>query len=253
MKIFYLILILSQINQIFSWNFFNNFFTKNQDDQEEAHHEIKTLFEPEKTLTIMLNPAGDASYSGRIIDDYYERGITLACIQQIKQILEEKNPNLKILLTRSAGESKEQIDNISFANRSNINFYFSLHFYFNNEERHKIWLYHMLYHPTTDYWFKKQEKLTFSPYNMVHCLFLDESKQIGNILLDFLKKNENKFPIKCEDLIGLPFKPLLGLSCPAIACEISLSNKDNWKDIVPCVAFSLQEVISHLNNNIKHE
>lgn len=250
MKIIYLVTLISISSSIFSWSFFNNFFSANQTEESgQEKGQDKPLSEPEKTLTIMLDPAGNANYSGRIIDDYYERGITLACIQELKKILEDKNPNLKIVISRFTGiDSKELINNISFANQIKINFYFSLHFCFSNDELNKIWLYRMLYNPVTDYWFKKQENLSFYPYDIMHCNFLNETEQIGNLLLESLKKNESKLPIKCHGLIGLPFKPLLGLGCPAIACEISVQKKESWKDIIPALYISLQTVIDHLNS-----
>src|SRR5579859_5868722 len=71
-----------------------------------------------KPFSIMLDPAGDAQITGRIIDDSYERGITLQLCEDIKKQLEADHPkNTRIVLTRFPGETIDPLQNANFANR----------------------------------------------------------------------------------------------------------------------------------------
>ena len=70
-----------------------------------------------KPFSIMLDPAGDAQTTGRIIDDNYERGVTLQLCEDIKKQLEAEQPkNTRIVLTRFPGETIDPLQNANFAN-----------------------------------------------------------------------------------------------------------------------------------------
>jgi len=201
-----------------------------------------------KTITIMLDPAGDSCNPGRTIEDHYERGITLMCAQQIKQLLESRAPRVHVLITRSAGETDEPelFQNISFANKTQVNLYISLNFFYTPEEKSKIWIYYLLYNPVTDYWDKKQDTLSFHPYNTVHSLFLDSTKQVGLQMLDSLKKSGKQSYLLPQGLFGLPFRPLAGVNSCALACEISLHKKNSWKNVVEPLVFAIESTLAIL-------
>lgn len=38
-------------------------------------------------FTLMIDPAGDAKHAGRVIEDSFERGITLQCAEKLKKML----------------------------------------------------------------------------------------------------------------------------------------------------------------------
>ena len=48
---------------------------------------VMLAFQP--TFTLMLDPAGDAQYPGRIIDDSFERGITLQCVEELQRVIRQ--------------------------------------------------------------------------------------------------------------------------------------------------------------------
>jgi len=83
----------------------------------------------QKEIIIMLDPAGDAQYAGRRIDDSFERGLTLRCAEQLKQRLEQLFPQIHVVLTRLPGETVQPLQNANFANRLSVDLYLSIHFY----------------------------------------------------------------------------------------------------------------------------
>ena len=67
--------------------------------------------------------------AGRIVNDSFERGLTLQFAQELKKELELNFNNIRVVLTRIPGETLESLQNANFANRLNVDFYLSIHFY----------------------------------------------------------------------------------------------------------------------------
>src|SRR5579872_1728748 len=68
-------------------------------------------------FTIMLDPAGDAQYPGRIIDDCFERGITLQLAEQLSTVIAQRFPSIRVVITRQPGETRQPLQHANFANR----------------------------------------------------------------------------------------------------------------------------------------
>lgn len=180
----------------------------------------------QKLLTIMIDPAGDAQHTGRVIDGTFERGLTLQYAQELKKQLEYELPNTTIILTRFPGEVIEPFQNATFANRLGVSLYLNIHFYY--EPTHpRIHLFYAMQHPETDFWKKQSLELAFIPYHQAHLKYLSHTAFYAQQLAHNLTT---------ENPIGLPFKPLTGIQAPALALEIGLRNKDDWqKHIEPMV------------------
>ena len=71
----------------------------------------------------MLDPAGDAQYPGRIIDDSFERGITLQCVEELQRAITRQFPHVRVVLTRFPGETCQPLQNAHFANRLDVDLY----------------------------------------------------------------------------------------------------------------------------------
>src|SRR5690606_15053887 len=112
-------------------------------------------------FTIMIDPSGDTKHTGRIIQDTFERGITLQCAEQLKKELKKILPNIHIVLTRIPGETIQPLQNAAFANRLQVDLYLSIYFYFEPEIPAHISLYYYLSHQT-DYWH------TYIPLSFYH-------------------------------------------------------------------------------------
>lgn len=79
---------------------------------------------------------------------------------------------------------------------------------------------------------------------MAHTLSLDLTKQAGISMLNALKESEKQHNIINQGLFGIPFRPLAGLTVPALACEISLPKKNSWKLIVDPLVLAIQAAIA---------
>src|SRR5580692_10837387 len=48
---------------------------------------------------VVIDPAGDVKRVGRRIGDSFERGLTLQCVEKIKEIIEERAPHITVVIT----------------------------------------------------------------------------------------------------------------------------------------------------------
>lgn len=205
------------------------------------------------TITLMLDPAGDAKHAGRIIEDSFERGISLQYAQEIKYELQSIIPHIRTILTRSAGESVEPLQNASFANRLKADFYLSIHFYQTTESFPQVAIYQLVQNPVTDFWERKQENLMFYVYDQAHRINIHKTQTYGISMLDLLKKLEKTNHYQCLGFFHIPFKPLLGIIAPALALEIGIHKKEDWKKLLSPLVKALAEVISTIRSESTHE
>lgn len=196
-------------------------------------------------FTIMLDPSGDAKHTGRTIDNTFERGISLECAETLKQEITNYFPDTRVILTRVPGETLQPLQNASFANRLNIDLYLSLYFYEEQETSQRVTLYYYLNNKTTDFW-HVPEQLFFYPAHQAYLLNLQTTKKLGERFLSILK-NPNDIPFfKVNGLFGIPFKPLIGITAPALCLEIGLQNIKDWNYIInPIIHF-----IEHAQNEL---
>jgi len=205
------------------------------------------LFGPLQTFTneqftIMIDPAGDAKHTGRLIQDTLERGLTLQCAESLKSMLTKKHPEIRVILTRVPGETIQVLQNASFSNRLGADLYLSIWFYLEPENPAHVTLYHYVENGTTDAW-HKPISLFFYPVNQAHLSSLARTKEWGNIFLDVLHdKNFSKF-FKPRGLFGIPFQPLVGIKAPAIAIEVGLKNKQDWQYILEPLVTAIERII----------
>lgn len=190
-------------------------------------------------FTLMLNPAGDAKDAGRMLNDCFERGVTLQFAQELKQAIETHYPNVRVVLTRIPGETLEFLQNANFANRLDVDFYLSIHFYKETDVKPKLFLYHYL---NDLFIIKIFNNLNFTKYNNAHLISIDQTKKYGESIKKSLEKN-TAFSVK--DLSGIPFKPLVGIKAPAIAIEAGLKESLDYKNLVEPVLQALNKILTH--------
>lgn len=172
-------------------------------------------------LTLMLNPDGDAKIAGRVLNDSFERGITLQFCTKLKKELEKKYNNLRVVLTRFPGETIEHLQNANFANRLNADFYLSIHFYQETEILPNLYIYYFLKEP---FFSSNPVSLHFYTFDNAHLLNIQKTIQYAKQLKNELKEN-NKF--KTNNEIGLPFKPLVGIVAPSLAIEAGIKDSQS--------------------------
>ena len=203
-------------------------------------------------VTIMLEPAGDAQYTGRIIDDAFERGITLQCAQELTTLLESKmlasGARMRITLSRFPGEVLEPLQNAAFANRLATNAYITISMYqFPHETKRdraaEIAIYYFAYHPTTDFWQRQTHDLTCEPYHQAHLATSVRSNALAHTLCNSLR-TAKPFAGTVNHCHGLPVKPLIGITAPALLIEIGLPHKDAWQTLVLQLAQHITHALS---------
>jgi N-acetylmuramoyl-L-alanine amidase len=196
-----------------------------------------------KPLTIMIDPAGDAQYTGRRIEEIFERGLTLEYAQAVKQALESKN--IRVILTRSEEESVEILQNAAFANRLQVDFYFSIHFYYQQEGPAEVSLYYLIYNTITDSWHKPAQSLVIYPFYKAYLINNARTVYLATALSERLKRAIYLNQFSFQNLLGLPVKPLIGIYAPALVLEIGLKNKEDWKRFVEPIAESISTICTN--------
>ena len=196
-------------------------------------------------ITIMLSPFGDAKKTGRIIDDCFERSLTLKFAEAVKVEVEKqnKNKNIKILLNRVAGEILEPLQNANFANRLEADFYFSINFFKENGTRPQVYLFS---YASSTFNTPIASKLTFVPFDEAFRININSTHKLGSKLEEALKQEKYKHTFDFKKLLKIPFAPLVGIKSPSIAFEASLKTSDDWKNYVIPIAEGISLIIQSL-------
>jgi N-acetylmuramoyl-L-alanine amidase len=188
----------------------------------------------QRQFTIMLDPTGDGQYAGREIQDCFERGLTLQCAQEIKKQLTEQCNHVRVILTRTAGETIQPMHNALFANRLQADLYFRIGFYHESDMPSHAALFYSCNHPQ-DFW-QTINPLQFFHVEQAHLLHLKLTKQLATNFLHILQNNQRNFI--AYGAFAVPFKPFVGIQAPALYLEVGLHNTTDWKYIVkPIVNF----------------
>ena len=193
-------------------------------------------------FTIMIDPSGDAKHTGRVIHDTFERGITLQCAELLKKELNKALPHVRIVLTRVPGETIQPLQNASFANRLQVDFYLSICFYPDFDIPNSIAIYQYLTQPT-DYW-HNHIPLHFYHIDQAHLININATSEIGKKFLNTLQnKSINSFFL-VKGLFAIPFKPLIGIKAPALALEVGLAQKNDFNQIIKPIIACIKEIVT---------
>lgn len=193
-------------------------------------------------FTIMIDPSGDAKHTGRVIQDTFERGITLQCAELLKKELNQTLPHVRVVLTRVPGETIQPLQNASFANRLQVDFYISISFYLEPDIPSHISIYQYITQQT-DTW-HKFEPLSFYHVSQAHLINLNLTTKLGKQLLEILQNNNINPFFKPQGLFAIPYKPLLGIKAPALAIEAGINHKDDYKYLIKTLVTFIKEITS---------
>jgi len=195
-------------------------------------------------FTLMLDPAGDAQHAGRQIEDCLERGITLQFAEKLKEEVERKH-GINVFITRVPGETLEPLQNANYANRLDVDFYLSVHFYKEKEVFPRMYLFTFSYRD--DFAIKKPD-LYFYPYDKAHLIHINKTQRIAEIIKNLFLEDAYKKKCKFEGIISLPFRPLVGIKAPALAIELGLKQKNDWKNYLDDFTTMISNVITQEKN-----
>jgi len=197
---------------------------------------------PLLSFSIMLDPAGDTKVTGRCIGDSFERGLTLQYTQQLKQLLEEHVPDVRVSITRLPGETVTELQNAHFANRMAVDLYVSVHFFKEQEVVPRVYIYTYGQHDDTDL---RKIDLSFYRYDQIHLCNAAQTKKWSNLLFQTLNQQQYQKKLFCPGVYQLPFKPLIGIKASALVLEIGLKNKDDWRQFIDPVCSGIMTVARH--------
>ncbi len=187
-------------------------------------------------FTLMIDPAGDAKHTGRMLQDTFERGVTLQCAQLLKKELNQRLPQLRVVISRVPGESIQPLQNASFANRLQVDLYLSISFYQQTQTPPQISLFYYLAHPT-DHWHTYQP-LSFYHICQAHMINMHTTVALGKKLLHIFQNSSINSYFNSQGMFGIPYKPLLGIKAPAIAIEAGLAQGSDYVYVIdPLIAF----------------
>jgi len=194
---------------------------------------------PQPTFTLMLDPAGDAQYAGRIVEDSFERGITLQCVEELQAIITKRFPAVRVVLTRFPGETRQPLQNANFANRLDADLYISIHCYPESKPKSQLYLY---YFSNNDNFIGQPSPYALYPYDKAHLVSLKSTKACGSIMERILRDAQYEHLFMVHGLYTLPFAPLIGIKNPALAIEIGLKQKESWKLFIEPIIASITPI-----------
>lgn len=168
-------------------------------------------------------------------------GITLQFAQNLKKILEQLHPDIRVILTRFPGETIYPLQNANFANRLNIDFYVSIHLFPETKTKPEMFLY---YFSHGDQFITKIPDLFFCPYDQAHRINSKTTRTWANLMAHHLTRDQYKQQFTFRGTFGIPFKPLVGIKAPSVALEIGLKEKESWHHYVQPIADSLINIIN---------
>ncbi len=199
---------------------------------------------PQQNLfLIMLAPAGDAKHIGRKIGDNFERGITLQYAEQLKKIVEGQCPSIAVIISRFPGDIISPLQNASFANRLQVDLFISIHFYQTTETKPKLHLYQFSYN---DDFITPIAGLSFYHYDQAHLFNKKQTNTWATCIKQMCEEDQYQKLFIVQDICKLPFKPLIGVTTPAIGIEIGLKNAPDWQQYLAPIAQSIHTLYRKL-------
>ncbi len=187
---------------------------------------------------VMIDPAGHAKNVGRRLVESYERGETFKFAEKLKDALNEKY-GVRSVLTRFPGEEIIDLQNASFANRLQVTFYCSLHIYRESSVKPKIYIYHLVYDPIVDLAKRTIDELLFVPIHQAHFANIGTTVFFGKRMKEILSQSDYQKQFDFYGPYGIPFKPLVGITAPAIGIEVGIDQEDKWQNLVDPLVESL--------------
>ena len=191
------------------------------------------------SFTIMLDPAGDAKHTGRIIGDTFERAVTLSIAQALEKALHSKL-NCTVIITRSPGEIVSPLQNANFSNRLPVDLFINLNCYQAAHEKLSLYLYYFSYGKPFTSTPPKQSLIRF---DKAHLLSIDCTKIYTQQIAQTLHRS-NAHTIKTYGPFSLPSTALMGITAPAISIEFCITGKEDWKATIKPLATAITEALT---------
>jgi hypothetical protein len=184
--------------------------------------------------TIILDPAGDSSTPGRQLYESYERAQTYDCAQELKKIL-ELSFNFRVIITRVPGQTLEPFQAITLANQQG-NFLVRLHFFKDTHEQPQLFGYRLFFDPVFDAAPHTLDPQSFIHIHQAHFIASTTTTFLCNKIKHELTIDVNQKLFDFYGVYGIPVKPLVGCSIPAMLFDIGINNDTAWQQLVSPLA-----------------
>lgn len=189
-----------------------------------------------RIFTIMLDPAGNARETGRIIEDSLERAITIQFVQKLQEEIESYLPNSNVIITRTPGEMVYPLQNANFSNRLPVDLYININIALKKNEKPSLFLYQF---SLGDTFVSRSYDLSMIPFDKAHQQTAQQSTIYAQQIKKSLATKEFKQLFLVHGPYQLPFTPLVGIQAAALGLEVIVANKNEWKKFIQPLAQSI--------------
>jgi hypothetical protein len=175
--------------------------------------------------TIVMDPSGDAKREGRRIGDSFERGLTLQCVEKIKEIIEERAPHIKVIITRMPGDNVYDLQNATLTNRLQAHLFINLNFYYTQETKPTV---HMYQFCQGNDFACCEQGIVLHTYDQAYRINKDVTTAVCQAFYKELSQQQYQLIYTVSGPYSLPIKPLIGVVAPSVAFDMGLKSKDWW-------------------------
>jgi N-acetylmuramoyl-L-alanine amidase len=193
---------------------------------------------------VVIDPAGDVKRTGRRIGDSFERGLTLQCAEKIKEMIEERAPHIKVIITRMPGDNVYDLQNATLANRLQADLFISLNFYYTQETKPTLYMYQFSY--GNDFACCEQG-LALHTYDQAYRINKEKTDCICQRFKKELAQQQYQSIYVVSGPYSLPLKPLIGVIAPTVALDVGLKGKEWWHYYREALANAIIAVVDGLN------
>jgi hypothetical protein len=174
---------------------------------------------------VVIDPAGDVKRVGRRIGDSFERGLTLQCVEKIKEIIEERAPHITVVITRMPGDNVYDLQNATLTNRLQANLFINLNFYYTQDTKPTVYMYQFSY--GNDF-ASCEQGLTLHTYDQAYRINKDQTSVACQLFSAELAQKQYQSIYTVAGPYKLPLKPLIGVVAPSVVFDMGLKSKDWW-------------------------
>ncbi|MBP7854611.1 hypothetical protein KAZ82_01600 [Candidatus Babeliales bacterium] len=194
-------------------------------------------------FTIILDATGDAKHAGRSIGTVFERGLTIQCIQAIKNQIETTHKNIEIITTNDVSNSAHLSASAIFSNRIQPHIYLKLGFY------QKLckpcdWTLYRYSTNKSDELNQKFNPCIFYEINQAHQMNYNITKLLAEQFLQTLQEPTCKIANYSHGLFAIPIQPLYGIQAPCLYFEAGLFQADDWQLFVQPLSNAICKALS---------
>lgn len=193
------------------------------------------------TGIVLIDPAGHAKDPGRQLHHTSERAEVFTWADNLKHELEKKHDDVRVVLTRGPGDEIVTLQNASFANRLPANLFIRLHLYKHNKEKPHLTVYYLTFDPILDQANPTHEPIDFIPVWQAHQANYAKTVACVTNLVQNCKSLASDLFL-CDGPYGLPLKPLIGISAPALLIECGVGHDNEWRQVVPTLVTGITDL-----------